>query len=106
MGLVTTHSHCFSENSHGFLTCSGEPDRPMAAWALDEHSGIWCKPNTSSEHRDQSNFVLSSASVKFVSPQKWDMHSNTPMRSVQNDEVTTGFGLWSISHTSSDKTEN
>lgn len=106
MGLVATHSHCYSEHPHGFLTCSTEPDRPVAAWALDEHRGIWCKPDTSSERRDQSDFVLSSASVKFIPPQKCEKHLNTPMRSVQNDEITTGLGLWSISHTSPNKTEN
>lgn len=31
-------------------------DRPVAAWALDELSGIWCKPNISSEHGDHSAF--------------------------------------------------
>lgn len=73
------HRHCYSRHPYGYLTCSGEPDRPGASWALDELSGIWCKPNISSEHRDHSNFVLSSASVKFISPKKWENHSKTPM---------------------------
>lgn len=48
--------------SVGYLTCSGEPDRPVAAWVLDELSGIWCKPNISSEDRNHRGFVLYSAS--------------------------------------------
>lgn len=72
------HSQCYWEHPQG---CSGEPDRPVAPWALDEHSGIWCKQNTPGEHRDQKVYVLPGGFVKSILPSKCDMHSDAPMRS-------------------------
>lgn len=47
-GLSHPQSLLFRASSW-FLTCPSEPDRPVAAWPLDEHRGTWCKVNTSSE---------------------------------------------------------